>query len=185
VYAIDIQSRTLREFRRHHPDTEEVVVCDARSLPFRDSVFNNVATTDVLHHLVGSRPLYSRNNVKAVLRGIRRIMDSRGMLLINEQIARIQLFRCLMFYVTLLCAELGIEVNFFDIHSRVVAYFMTDDELTILLRCNGIALSEKEVREWGTWVERRKGLRSYSCTARCTSTYTIPVVSTNCFRIGR
>jgi len=170
VYAIDIQARTVREFRRHHPDAEEVIVCDARSLPFRDSVFNNVASTDVLHHLVGSRPLISRNNVEAVLRETRRIMDSGGMLWINEQIARNRLFRHVMFYVTLLCAQLRVEVNFFDIHSRVVAYFMTEEELTILLCYNGFTLSEKEVREWDTWAERKKGLRSYSCTAICTTT---------------
>lgn len=145
--GVDISMEMARHFTRNHPHTQ-IVVADAKALPFHRKSFNVVVMNTVIHHLVGKTPGESLNKIAIALREVRRILESSGMVLIIEILARSYAFSLLMFYTTMLCAKLGIEIDPLDIHSKVVTFFLTDAALKQIASKVGFAIEELESSYW-------------------------------------
>jgi len=76
--------------------------------------------------------------------------------LIRELLVGSYLFSLIMFYFTLLCAKLGIEINLLDIHSRVITFFLTEKEFKKISSENGFEI-EAELRDWIMFGKLRLG----------------------------
>ena len=141
--GVDISMKMAGHFIKNHPHTQ-MVVADAKALPFHKKFFNVVVMNTVIHHLVGKTPGESLDKIAIALREVRCILKSSGMVLIIELLARNYAFSLLMFYATTLCAKLGIEIDLLDINSRVVTFFLTDAVLRQVTSKIGFTTEELE-----------------------------------------
>ncbi len=145
--GVDISMEMARHFTKNHPHTQ-MVVADAKALPFHKKSFNVVVMNTVIHHLVGKTPGESLNKIAIALREVKRILESSGIVLIIELVARSYAFSLLMFYTTMLCAKLGIEIDLLDIQAKVVTFFLTDAVLKQIASKVGFAIEESESAFW-------------------------------------
>jgi len=147
VYGIDIVPKMAHVFRIKHPDGN-IVVCDVKRLPFRDNTFDIIVSTWLLHHLVGCTPRKCVNNICVALREVKRVLDDGGDFLLREHLLRNRLASFVLFYTTFLCAKLHINIDFLDIHSQVVTYFLTEKELGRLCDKTGFGAKELSCKKW-------------------------------------
>jgi len=147
VCGIDISFEMARHFSRNNPDAQ-IIVGDARALPFRNESFHVIVMNMVIHHLVGRTPQKSAHNALINLKESKRILEKTGLVFIIELLARNYLFTLLMFYVTVLLAKLGININFLDIHSKVVTFFHTDRGFRKIATDAGFTIRNSEKSIW-------------------------------------
>ncbi|MFW9890050.1 MAG: class I SAM-dependent methyltransferase [Candidatus Thorarchaeota archaeon] len=147
VCGIDISLKMARYFTKNHP-IAQMVVADARALPFRKGSFDIAVMNKVLHHLVGRTPHESLHNATNALNEVKRILRHTGTLLLIELVSRSFLFSLVIFYTTLLCAKLGIDIDLLDIHSGVVTFFYTDAALKQISSIAGFTIKESELACW-------------------------------------
>lgn len=145
--GIDISLEMARHFTKNNPFVH-MVLADAKLLPFQNGSFDIVVMNTVLHHLVGGTPRKSMHNATYALNEVKRILRHSGELLILELVSRSFIFSLIMFYTTLLCAKLGIDIDLFDIHSGVVTFFFTNDALKHISSKAGFAIKESESECW-------------------------------------
>jgi len=155
VCGVDITPEMIRLFEKLYPDAH-AIIGDAKALPFRRASFNVIVSNELLHHLVGSSVKKCKDNVKKAMGEMKRVLKSDGVLLIRELLVGSYLFSLIMFYFTLLCAKLGIEINLLDIHSRVITFFLTEKEFKKISSENGFEI-EAELRDWIMFGKLRLG----------------------------
>ena len=124
-YAIDTNIRLLKELKRRNPDIN-LIKADVRYLPFKHSSFDIVVAVFLLHHLVGETTTISQSNIVTGLCEMAHLLNREGKILVLEHIARNRLVSHLFFYITWIFAKLGIDIKYFDIHDKVVTYFMDE-----------------------------------------------------------
>lgn len=146
-YGVDITLGLLKELRRHDSDVN-LIIADVRFLPFRDSSFDTVVAVFLLHHLVGETVNVSRRNILKGLGEMARVSNQRGHLLILELLAENWLFSYVLFYVTWLLAKLGLNLEYFDIHDRVVTYYLDNNLFERMIRQTGLACNVVACKLW-------------------------------------
>jgi len=147
VYGVDFTPEMIRLFKKSYSEAH-AIIGDVKTLPLKGASFNVIVSNELLHHLAGSSPAKCKDNMKAAMGEMKRVLKSDGLLLIIERLARSHLFSLIMFYSTLLCSKLGIEINLLDIHSKVVTFFLTEKELEKISSVNGFKMKEVESRDW-------------------------------------
>ncbi len=140
-YGIDITPEMIRAFRENYP-ASTLIIGDAMQLPFRKNVFQVTVATDLLHHLIGNTTSICVSNVKRAVSEFRRVLSFEGIFLIRDYFVRNYVHTLMMYYVTLYCARFSIEINQFDIHSKVITYFFTKKKLISLLEETGFQIDE-------------------------------------------
>lgn len=147
-YGADITPDMIRIFRENYPSAT-LIICDVKFLPFKSSTFNLIVSTDLLHHLVGDNPSKCIDNIKKSISEMNMTLKPKGIILIHEYLSRTYLYTLIMYYVTLFCAKLNIEINSLDIHSKVIIYPLTKKKLISILKENGYQI--KEIRLLNEW----------------------------------
>jgi len=150
-YGIDITPILLQELKRKSPEVN-VIMADARFLPFRNSVFDTVGAVFVLHHLVGDTIAISKGNIRSSLSEMKRVLNAGGQILILEHLCKNKVFSLFFFTVTWFMAKLSINIKYLDIHDRVVTYFL--DEKTFENICSHVGLKSGVVAS-EVWQFRR------------------------------
>lgn len=146
-YGMDITPDMIRAFRENYP-ASTLIIGDAKFLPFRKNVFQVSVAHDLLHHLVGDTPSICEHNVRIVISELKNVLDSEGMFLIKDVLSENYLFTLVMYYVTFFCARFNIEIDFLDIHSKVITYFFTKEIIISLLEKKGFQVVEMMLLEW-------------------------------------
>lgn len=147
VYGLDLVHDMIHFLKKRHPASCGIVG-SALHLPFKDDTFNLVVANALLHHLVGKSPSDCIKNIKVALEEMNRVVKSNGFVLVRELISRSRMLSYFMFYVTYVCAKLGININFLDIHDKVITYFMdrrTFEELSLKAK---FKVKVIEARKW-------------------------------------
>jgi ubiquinone/menaquinone biosynthesis C-methylase UbiE len=147
VYGIDIMPEMIKLFKKSYPNAH-AVIGDARALPFKAKCFDVVVVRALLHHLIGSNPRKCRDNIKIAMKEMKQVLNKNAILLIRESVVRNYLFQVIMFYISLVCAKLNIEINSLDIHSKVITYFITEKEFKQLCSENLFGIEELESEDW-------------------------------------
>ena len=163
-YGVDITEDMIRAFREEYPSSN-LIVCDVMFLPFMPSSFQLIISNALLHHLIGDTPSACINNIEKAIREIKMTMSSDSILIIKELLASNYIYALVMYYVTLACAKLNIEIEKLDIHSNVVTYFLTKKKLISILHENGFKIEKTIMDEWrhqkfnlGKWKYQRFNL---------------------------
>ena len=89
------------------------------------------------------------DNIKQSISEINMTLNPKGIILIQEYLSRNYLYTLIMYYFTLFCAKLNIEINSLDIHSKVIIYPLTKKKLISLIKENGFQI--KEIRLLNDW----------------------------------
>ena len=155
IYGVDITPEMISIFQKSHPEAH-AIIGDVKTLPFRGGSFNAIVSIELLHHLVGGTPTRCADNVKSAVGEMKRVLKSGGILLIRELLVRNRLFSLIMFYFTLLCAKLGIEIDMLDIHSKVITFFLTENEFKKICSEAGLEI-ERELKDWEMFGRFRLG----------------------------
>jgi len=148
-YGIDILPEAIRLLKKSDSEAY-AIVGDVMSLPFTNGTFDIIVSNALLHHLVGESPRKCRTNLKTALEEMKRVLRAEGFVLIRELIARNYFFSLLMFYISLFCARLGIEVNCLDIHSKVVVFFLNKRLFKEIASEAGFQARELKSKKWET-----------------------------------
>ena len=146
-YGADITPDMIRAFKEVYLSVT-LIICDVKFLPFKPNSFQLVLSNMLLHHLVGSNPSKCIYNIEKAIYEINRVLFPKSIFIIKEWLARNYLFTLIMYYVTLLCAKLNIEINSINIHSKVITYFLTDKKLLSLLEKNGFHIDKVIMKSW-------------------------------------
>jgi len=125
----------IRAFREDYPSAT-LIICDVKFLPFNYNSFQLIVSNMLLHHLIDNTPSICIDNIERTLNEIKRISSHESIFIIKEWLARNYLYTLIMYYVTLICAKLNIEINLINIHSKVITYFLTKKKLVYLLEKN-------------------------------------------------
>jgi len=147
VYGLDIVPDMIHFLKKRHPASCGIVG-SALHLPFKDDSFNLLVANALLHHLVGKSPSDCIENIRVALEEMNRVVKRNGFVLVRELISRSRVFSYFMFYVTYICAKLGIEINWLDIHDKVIVFFMdkrTFNELSLKAK---FKVKEVESEKW-------------------------------------
>ncbi len=127
-YGIDITPELLREMKRQNADVN-VILADARYLPFKQGVFSAVVAIFVLHHLVTETASICRLNAQRSMFEMSRTLSNAGSLVILEHVSQNKLFSYVMYYVTLIFAKANLDFDFLDIHEKVITYYFDKSAL--------------------------------------------------------
>jgi len=146
--GLDITPEMIKVFKARFPMCN-AVVGDARKLPFRDKMFDVVILPMLLHHLVNATPKGCMKNMHAALQETRRVMRDKAVAYIRENIVYNKVLSFLLFYVTALSARLHIRIDFLEIHSDVVTFFITERMLRGL--CANFRLEKLSWKKWKFW----------------------------------
>jgi ubiquinone/menaquinone biosynthesis C-methylase UbiE len=147
VFAVDIVLDMARQFHHENPNAH-MILADAGSLPFKDDSFDVIVANTVLHHLVGNTPKESYYRITTGIKEIERTLLASGKVLIMELVPKYYLLSLLMFYVTRLCAILGVDIDLLDIHSNVITYFLPEATLIDLFGKMGFCAKRIEAFPW-------------------------------------
>lgn len=146
-YGLDLTLEMIRLFKKRNPEAY-AILGDVMSLPFKKGTFKVIVSNVLLHHLVGKRPRMCRTNIKIAMKEMKRVIEQEGFVIIRELIARNYLFSLLMFYTTLLTAKLGIDINYLDIHTKVVTFFVDDKTFMKTASEVGFQVNKLRSEEW-------------------------------------
>ena len=146
-YGLDIVPEMIRFLKRHYP-TSHGIVGSALYLPFRNDAFDVVIANALLHHLIGESPSGCVKNIKTALDEMNRVVKSNGFVLVKELIARSRILSYFMFYVTYVCAKLSININWLDIHDKVIVFFMDEKTFKNLALKAKFDVKKIESKKW-------------------------------------
>lgn len=147
VHAIDIIFEMAKGFAKYEPKAH-VTLADARSLPFKPNSFDVIVSHFVLHHLVGQSPSQSLHNITRALFETKRTISKDGVVVVDEFAPSNRIVSRAMFYITRFLAIFGIEVNALDIDSRVVTFFLTEDDMKRISDSAGLQLKMHQSQPW-------------------------------------
>jgi len=156
IFGVDITPKMAKIFQESNPYAS-VVIADAKALPFREEVFDFVVANALLHHLVGKSPQVCLYNVGTAVDEMKHVTKPKGRIAIRELMARNKCFSLLMFYITYLCAKLGIEIELLDVHSNVVVFFLERKKLEELSEKSGLRIISVEAKDWRPFARIRLG----------------------------
>ena len=139
VYGVDICKELLISGKRKYTKDVNLVLADAKRLPFKDASFHSVACRGLLHHLVGRSP---ERNVMQALKEAARVLNDEGIIFIDEECWKYKIQSRILFLILYILARLNISIPYFEIHARIVVYFLTPDELHSLLVNSGFKVLE-------------------------------------------
>jgi len=146
-YGVDITRGLLRELKRRSPEVN-LVMADVRYLPFKNRVFDLVTAVFLLHHLVGETTALSRRNIQKGLSEMSRVSGERGCLLILEHLSENKFFSSVFFYVTWVLAKLNLNLEYFDIHDKVVTYYLDETTFRKMIGQIGLTLRTLTSKFW-------------------------------------
>lgn len=146
-HGIDITPNMIRLFKGRIPEAH-AIMGDVMYLPFRKGTFKVLVSNALLHHLVGRRPRICKTNIEIAMSEMRRVIGSEGVVIVRELITKHFFFSLLMFYTTLLCAKLGLEINYLDIHAKVVTFFMDEKTFVKIALDVGFQVHKIQSEEW-------------------------------------
>jgi ubiquinone/menaquinone biosynthesis C-methylase UbiE len=146
-YGIDITPDLLAGLKRREQDIN-LILADARYLPFVDKSFEVVGAVFVLHHLVGDTIIVSKNNICKSLNEMVRVSTKEGHILIIEHLCKNKLFSNLFFYVTWICARLDLDLNYLDIHDKVVTFYLDFRSFERIIEQMGLTTKISSSRNW-------------------------------------
>jgi len=138
-YGVDITPDMVKTFRADYPSAT-LILCDVKFSPFNPNSFHLIISNMLLHHLIGNNPSLCIDNIERTFFEIKRLLSVGGIFIIKEWLARNYIFTLIMYYVTLICAKLDIEISFLNIHSKVITYFLTKKKLVYLLEKNNFKI---------------------------------------------
>jgi len=150
-YGLDITPTMIRSFQKRNPEAH-AIIGDVMSLPCKEGTFRVIVSNVLLHHLVGKSPEICQTNIKIALKEMKRALEPEGFVIIKELITRNYVFSLLLFYVTLLCAKVGVELTYFDIRAKVVTFFA--DEKTFVKIASEVGFKVHKLRS-EEWNEKR------------------------------
>ena len=136
-FGVDITPVLIRGLRRKNRDVN-LVVSDARFLPFRSNIFYVVTAIMVLHHLVGLNASVSKSNIELCLSELKRVSEKKGRICILEHLANNKFISLLFFYITLICDKLNIELDYFQIQAKVITYYLDEKSFLKLISKLGL-----------------------------------------------
>jgi len=145
IYALDIVRTMTRSFK-NTCQHGEVVLGDAKMLPFRDASFEVIVANVLLHHLIGKTPEACLFNIRCLLQSLSRMLKRNGIVVIRELFVAHRVLSTIIFYVTLLCAKLGIEIEKLDIHANVITYFLSEAQFEKMLVDSDMQIVKKRLR---------------------------------------
>lgn len=145
-YGIDITPNLLADLKRQDKNIN-LVMADARYLPFLDKVFDIVGAIFVLHHLVGDTRSVSKINISDSLKEMTRVSTDQGHILILEHLSN-KLFSNLFFYVTWVFSRLGLNSDILDIHNKVITFYLDDNTLKKMLNQIGLTSQVMTSQKW-------------------------------------
>ena len=118
---------------------------NVENLPFASESFNGIFMYDTLQHVC---------NRDIALKECLRILTPEGVMIVYDYYAENYLFSLVMFYVTLLCSKLNIEIHLLEIRSRVVTYFLTKKKFYLICADSGLRIRELNIKDWKRWIFR-------------------------------
>lgn len=127
-FGIDVTRVLLKKMREKNPDIN-LVMADARYLPFKNKTFDVAGAVFVLHHLVGRTISICKNNVKKCIQEVYRVTTADGQFMVLEHLSLNKIYSATFFLTTYLLANLGLNVEFLDIREKVVTYYLDENTL--------------------------------------------------------
>jgi len=155
LYGLDITTEMLPVLKTRFP-TCNVVLGDSRELPFRDKAFDIVVFSFLLHHLVHATPKGCVINMHVALQEAVRVMKDRGIAYVREVMVYNKIISHVLFYLTALCAKLHISLDFLEMRSDVVTFFLTEKMFRKL--CANLRLEKLSWKEWKFWFLGKSGV---------------------------
>lgn len=146
VYGVDVSREFLRGGKTRHSRNLNLILADARNLPFRKESFNGVASRTVLAYIVGIPP---KRNISQTFREVARVLKLGGVIFVDEQCVKYRAQSRIIFLLSYVLESLKISVPFFG--TGIVALFLTPRELMSLLAGSGFKLCE--------WNEQARKMR--------------------------
>jgi len=146
-YAIDIQDDFVKLLKARHP-IANALIADVKSLPFQKASFNIIVANVLLHHLVSKTANLCEENMNDAIKAMQDILEPNGYILIREKLPRNYLLCLAIFYATLVCAKLKLEIPLLEIRSKVVTFFPTEQQLKNLCSRNGFHIKKLHSTEW-------------------------------------
>ena len=146
-YGLDVVPHMVRLCKKRY-NKAHGVVGSVMYLPFRQRSYDIIVSNTLLHHLVGKSPSAYRTNIETAMKEMRRILKLKGYVLVSELITRNRLFSYLMFWATYICAKLSIEINWLDIHGKVIIFFMDRKMFEEISEDLGFQVKEIESKKW-------------------------------------
>lgn len=130
-FSIDITRDLIKKMKKMYPEVN-LVLGDARYLPFKEKSFDTVGAVFVLHHLVGRTISTCKDNVKKCISEANRVTTNKGQFIVLEHLSLNKTYSNIMFLTTLLLAKLNLNIKYLDIQERVVTYYLDEKTLNNL-----------------------------------------------------
>lgn len=146
-YGIDVTPTLIKKLRQQDRNIN-LILADARYLPFKNKTFGSVGAVFVLHHLVANTVQICKCNVEKGLKEMSRVLKDDGQICILEHLSKNDFLSNVMFFTTYILSKTGFQANYLDIHDGVVTYFLSEKTFNGLAKKSGLFSKTKTSKLW-------------------------------------